>query len=122
MTHTPYATQGSFQAFTLKSPVPARRLIGSAILANLLNPKLTAFFFAFLPQFIARDAPDATEQMLALSLVFRARTLAVFIADGWFAAAARDLLTARPELLRRLRQAFAGAYLLRAARLATTER
>lgn len=98
------------------------RVITSAILANLLNPKLTAFFFTFLPPFISGDVASLLAQMLVLAGVFMLLTQVVFLAYGWFAAAARDLLLARPILLRRIRLSFAGAYLLLAARLATTER
>ena len=34
------------------------------------RPKLSIFFFAFLPQFVAADAPDRLARMLALSSVF----------------------------------------------------
>ena len=39
-------------------PQSAPRVIVSAILANLLNPKLTLFFFAFLPQFVPAHSAD----------------------------------------------------------------
>jgi threonine/homoserine/homoserine lactone efflux protein len=34
------------------APRSDARAIGQAVLINLLNPKLTIFFFAFLPQFV----------------------------------------------------------------------
>src|SRR3954453_743840 len=59
------------------APRSARRVIGSAVLVNLLNPKLTIFFFAFLPQFVPTDDPHALARLLGLSAVFMAMTFAV---------------------------------------------
>jgi threonine/homoserine/homoserine lactone efflux protein len=71
---------------------PATKVITSAVLVNLLNPKLTLFFFAFLPQFIPGHAGGQLGAMLALSGVFMAMTLVVFAGYGLFAAAVREHL------------------------------
>jgi threonine/homoserine/homoserine lactone efflux protein len=55
------------------APRSAARVIVSGILINILNPKLTIFFFAFLPQFVRTDEPDGLLRMLALSGVVRTR-------------------------------------------------
>lgn len=103
-------------------PHSALRMIASAVLTNLLNPKLTLFFFAFLPQFVPASATDQVPRMLELSAVFMAMTLVVFITYGAFAAAARRHLVERPQLLRRLRQVFAASFASLGLRLATTAR
>src|SRR5476651_394073 len=72
-----------------KAPRAAWRVIGSGILINLLNPKLTIFFFAFLPQFVDPKEPNAIPLMLELSFVFMVMTLVVFVLYGIFAAAIR---------------------------------
>ena len=97
------------------------RTITSAILANLLNPKLTLFFFAFLPQFVTAGEGELG-QMLVLSAVFMAMTLVVFAGHGWFAAAMRRHVITRPVVVRRIQRSFSASYLALGAKLVTVER
>lgn len=103
-------------------PRGAVRIMVMAILANLLNPKLTLFFFAFLPQFIPTSAPHPVVQLLLLSGVFMAMTLVVFVLYGVFAAHVRSHVLRRPAVVRRLRQVFAASFVALGGRLATTAR
>jgi threonine/homoserine/homoserine lactone efflux protein len=98
------------------------KVMTSAVLANLLNPKLSLFFFAFLPQFIPKDAAHPLAQLLLLSGVFMAMTLVVFIGYGAFAARVRQHVLQRPVVIRRLRQLFALSFVGLSARLATADR
>lgn len=93
-----------------------------AIVINLLNPKLSIFFFAFLPQFIATDAPDALPRMLEMSGVFMAMTFVVFALYGLFAAGVRDHVLSRPKVMLWLRRTFAAAFVALGSKLALTER
>jgi threonine/homoserine/homoserine lactone efflux protein len=97
-------------------------VIASAILVNLLNPKLTIFFFAFLPQFVRTDAPNAVLLLLGLSAVFMLVTFAVFVVYGVFAAAVREHVLARPSVLTWMRRAFAATFVALGARLAVADR
>lgn len=87
-----------------------RNVISHAILVNMLNPKLSIFFFAFLPQFIDRGENRAALRMLELSLVFMAMTFAVFVVYGVFAASVRDRILSRPDALKWIRRSFAAAF------------
>jgi threonine/homoserine/homoserine lactone efflux protein len=98
------------------------RVIGSAMLANLLNPKLTVFFFAFLPQFVPPHASHELERLLLLSGVFMAMTFVVFAIYGVCAAAARRHIIERPKVIRRLRRVFAASFAGLGIRLAVTSR
>jgi threonine/homoserine/homoserine lactone efflux protein len=100
----------------------AARVISSAVLANLLNPKLTMFFFAFLPQFVPPGSSHQVPRMLVLSAVFMAMTFAVFLLYGVFAASVRHHLIDRPRIVRRVRQTFAVSFVGLSAKLATTAR
>jgi threonine/homoserine/homoserine lactone efflux protein len=98
------------------------RLIVSAILLNLLNPKLPIFFLAFLPQFIAAGAPHPVLDMTRLSLIFMAMTWVVFVGYGVFAAAMRRHVLSRPRVLTWLRGAFATAFITLGIKLAFAQR
>jgi threonine/homoserine/homoserine lactone efflux protein len=97
-------------------------VIVSAVLVNLLNPKLSIFFFAFLPQFVSVGEAGPLRRMLELSLVFMALTFAVFALYGVFAAAVRRHVIARPRIIAWMRKAFAAAFVALGARLAVAER
>ena len=114
--------QGALSVETDMSPRSAARVIVNAILINILNPKLSIFFLAFLPQFIAADADDALAQMLQLSAAFMAMTFAVFVLYGLFAASVRDRVVTRPKVMSWLRRSFALGFAALGARLALAER
>jgi threonine/homoserine/homoserine lactone efflux protein len=96
----------------------ARKTIVSGILINILNPKLTIFFFAFLPQFVGADDPHGLLRMLALSAIFMVITFVVFAVYGVFAAAVRKQVIARPAVLSWMRRIFAASFVALGARLA----
>ena len=96
--------------------------ITTAILINILNPKLTIFFVAFLPQFISVDETHPLGSMLELSAAFMLMTFAVFAVYGLAAAAVRDHVISRPVVLTWMRRAFAGAFALLGLRLALADR
>lgn len=102
-----------------QAPPSLGMAIWVAVLANLLNPKLTIFFFAFLPQFVSPDSPTAVWSMVGLASVFMAMTFVVFSAYGWFATAMRRHLIDRPRVVRWVQRTFSMAYVALGAKLAT---
>jgi threonine/homoserine/homoserine lactone efflux protein len=104
------------------APRSARQVIVSAILINILNPKLSMFFFAFLPQFVSPGEPDPLVRMLVLSGVFMLLTFIVFVGYGIFAASVRSHVISRPRVLTWMRRTFAGAFVALGARLALADR
>lgn len=103
-------------------PRSTAKVIRSAVLINLLNPKLTIFFFAFLPQFVPSNSPHALLKLLTLSAVFMVMTFVVFAGYGACAAAVRTHLIERPRIVDRLRRLFAVSFIALSAKLATTAR
>ena len=93
-----------------------------AVLINLLNPKLSIFFLAFLPQFIRTDEAHPLSMMLGLSGAFMLMTFVVFVGYGLFAAAVRDHVISRPRVLTWMRRTFAAAFVGLGAKLALSER
>jgi len=98
------------------------QVIISGILINVLNPKLSIFFFAFLPQFVSTDEPHALARMLELSGVFMLMTFVVFVGYGVCAAAVRIHVISRPRVLTWMRRTFAAAFAGLGAKLALTDR
>jgi threonine/homoserine/homoserine lactone efflux protein len=80
------------------APRSAGKVITSGILINILNPKLSIFFFAFLPQFVSTTEPHALSKMLELSTVFMLLTFVVFVGYGIFAASIRSLVVLGAKL------------------------
>ncbi|MCW2305759.1 LysE family translocator [Rhodobium gokarnense] len=96
-------------------------IVVKAILINILNPKLSIFFLAFLPQFIDPDAAGATASMVFLSAIFMAMTFVVFVGYGVFAATVRRHVISRPSVMAWMRRAFAGSFVLLGGRLLLAE-
>jgi threonine/homoserine/homoserine lactone efflux protein len=101
---------------------PAAKVIVTGFLINILNPKLSIFFLAFLPQFIAADDARPLRRMLELGAAFMAMTFAVFVLYGLFAASVRDRIITRPAAMMWLRRAFAGGFAALGLRLALAEK
>jgi threonine/homoserine/homoserine lactone efflux protein len=94
----------------------------TGILINILNPKLSIFFLAFLPQFVSAGEANPLSRMLALSAVFMLMTFVVFVGYGLFAASIRDHVISRPRVLTWMRRSFAGAFAALGAKLAFADR
>src|SRR5256885_3415240 len=97
---------GALQIRTDSPPRPAAQVIFTAVLINLLNPKLTIFFVAFLPQFISVHEAHPLSQMVILSLAFMLMTFVVFVGYGMFAASIRKRVVSRPGILVWMRRSF----------------
>ncbi len=99
-----------------------RRIAIRAFLMNILNPKLSIFFLAFLPQFVVPHAEAPLLQMLALSGVFMAMTLVVFVGYGVLAHSVRTRVLDSPRILTWLRSGFAATFAALGVNLAMAER
>jgi threonine/homoserine/homoserine lactone efflux protein len=120
-----YATwkdRGAFAVDHGASGTSALGLVVKAVLLNVLNPKLTIFFLAFLPQFVDPAAASPLAHLLLLSGVFMAMTFAVFVVYGLLAHAFRRAVIESPRVQAWLRRGFAAAFAGLGAQLAMTER
>ncbi|MDN5786308.1 LysE family translocator [Pseudorhodobacter sp.] len=103
-----------------KAPTSFLRIATTGVLLNVLNPKLSLFFLAFLPQFIPAAAEGATLALIKLALVFMAMTFGVFILYGACAALARDYVIRRPKVTTWIKRCFAGCFGLLGVKLAVS--
>ena len=104
------------------APRSAMQVIVSGILINILNPKLSIFFFAFLPQFVSAEESAALARMIELSAVFMLITFVVFVGYGMFAASIRNHVISSPRVLTWMRRSFAGAFAALGLKLALADR
>lgn len=108
-----YATWRDRSAFAVSDTptvATARSLLLRGLLMNILNPKLTIFFLAFLPQFVTPGSTAPSVQMLMLSGVFMTMTFAVFVAYGLLANVFRRAVIESPRVQNWLRRSFAAAF------------
>jgi threonine/homoserine/homoserine lactone efflux protein len=110
--------KGAMEVDQDAAPATARQVITRAVLINVLNPKVTIFFLAFLPQFVSPDEPHSVLRMAALGGVFMLVTFVVFVGYGLLAASVRHHVTARPRVMAWLRRSFAVSFVALGVRLA----
>lgn len=100
----------------------ALRIITSGFLLNVLNPKLSLFFLAFLPQFVPAGSPNPASELIMLAAIFMLLTFVVFVGYGACAALTRDYVISRPTVMIWFRRSFAGTFGVLGLRLALSER
>lgn len=91
-------------------------------LINILNPKLTIFFLAFLPQFIPAQAAQPTQSMLLLGGIFMLMTFVVFIIYGLLANSVRTYIVRSEKISTYIQRTFAGGFAALGLKLALTNR
>lgn len=120
-----YATWRDKRAFAVDerpAAIDGGAIAVKAFLINILNPKLSIFFLAFLPQFVAGQAASPLGQLLVLSVVFMAMTFVVFVVYGLLAHSLRRSVIESPRVQAWLRRGFAAAFAGLGIRLAIADR
>ncbi len=92
------------------------------ILLNILNPKLSIFFLAFLPLFVSPESATPTWDMMLLSFVFMAMTLGVFIIYGLCAHGIRKHIINSPKIITLIQRSFALTFAALGIKLALTDK
>jgi threonine/homoserine/homoserine lactone efflux protein len=97
------------------------QIVRRGFLINILNPKLSIFFLAFLPLFVNPNASSPTLNMVFLSLMFMAMTLFIFILYGISANGVRRYVVNSPRLIVWLQRSFAVTFAALGIKLAVTD-
>jgi len=114
--------KGVLEVSEEKTEKTAKQIVLNGILLNVLNPKLSLFFLAFLPQFVPASSTNPTSVMLGLAAIFMFLTFVVFVGYGAGASATRDYVISRPSVMIWLRRSFAGVFGLLGLKLALSDR
>lgn len=122
MAVTTLKADGPLQVGAAETPSSDWQVIRSGVLVNVLNPKLSIFFVAFLPQFVSPGGDHQTVSMIQLSIAFMVMTLVVFAIYGLTAAFVRDSIISRPRVLMWIRRAFAVSFVGLGFKLVLTKR
>jgi threonine/homoserine/homoserine lactone efflux protein len=113
---------GTLEINKKSAETSAAQIVIKAIAINLLNPKLTIFFFAFLPLFVSKDSSSPTMEMIMLSAVFMGMTFIIFVLYGILASGISTYLINSSKAVKRLQQAFAVILAAFAVKLALSEK
>jgi len=97
-------------------------LIRVGFLINILNPKLSIFFLAFLPQFISLNTQNNIWQMLFLGIIFMLMTFIVFIIYGGFAALVREKILSSKAIMKWFNRSSAAIFAALSLKLALSEK
>ena len=116
-----WSDRAAFAVTAHAQPLNPLKLVGKVVLLNTLNPKLTLFFLAFLPQFMDAASTQPMLEFGVLSGVFMAMTFGVFVVYGLLAHTFRQTVVKSPAIQAGLRRGFAAAFAVMAGKLAWSE-
>ena len=92
--------KGSELELKKSDPTRHRKLFAQGAFSNISNPKVTIFYFAFLPQFLSNDVSNPAHRLLMLGIAFSALTFVIKGPVGYFAGRLSAWLRARPIVLK----------------------
>ncbi|RXJ91920.1 lysine transporter LysE [Arcobacter sp. CECT 8983] len=117
-----YKETGSLQIKGKQKQKGLYKIVLRGFLINILNPKLSIFFLAFLPQFISSSSTTIVSEMLLMSFVFMIMTFVVFVIYGFFAHKSSTFIQDSPKIMQKIQKGFAGIFVLLGMKLAISER
>lgn len=97
-----FRDRGSPIAIQTENSLNYKGLYRRGVIMNLLNPKVSLFFLAFLPQFVDVAAGHAGLQMITLGSIFLVESLILFTLISIFAGKVGQWLQRSPSISRRM--------------------
>ncbi len=113
-----YKDTGPLKLQSQQKQLKPTKIIMDGALLNALNPKLSLFFLAFLPQFTSNTNHAPIAELTVLAGIFMLMTFIVFVIYGGFASFARDYVISKPNVMKWIRNSFAASFGLLGLRLA----
>lgn len=98
------------------------QIILRGILINILNPKLSIFFLAFLPLFVPPEISSPVPYMITLAGAFMGMTLVIFILYGLAADIVRQYVVNSTRVVTWMQRSFACIFAALGLKLAISER
>jgi threonine/homoserine/homoserine lactone efflux protein len=103
------------------APLPYRRIYAQGILTNVLNPKVALFFLAFVPQFIAANAPHKALAFLILGAIFNINGMLWCHALALFTSQTSARIKLNPAVAQWLNRATGGLFVWLGVKLALAQ-
>ena len=98
--------------------IPLRQVFWQGALTNALNPKVALFFLAFLPQFVAAEAPHKAAAFVLLGLIFIFNGMLWCLGVAAFAARAARSIRQSSRALLWINRALGGLFIYLGVRIA----
>lgn len=105
-----------------KDSLNRRALYQKSVVMNLLNPKVSLFFLAFLPQFIHPGTFNVTTQMLVYGMLFLIQAFAIFVMISLFAEKVGDRLRRNPQAAKKVHLLEGSLFALIGLKIAVSQR
>ncbi|MCY8671840.1 LysE family translocator [Bacillus haynesii] len=105
-----------------KDSLNRRALYQKGVVMNLLNPKVSLFFLAFLPQFIHPGPFNVTTQMLVYGMLFLIQAFVIFVMISLFAEKVGDRLRRSPQAAKKVHLLEGSLFALIGLKIAVSQR
>jgi len=113
-----YKDKGILEIKNENKLVSNYQVFKNGFLLNVLNPKLSIFFLAFIPQFISNTSTTPMLDMFIMGIIFMILTLLVFLIYGAFAGMIKNKVVQSKTILRNTQKCFALIFSVLAYKLA----